>query len=109
MSIEGGPFVCSIDGFTADAKDIEAKNEHCKKYGKEHRHTMRGTTVCRECGAELRYRGHPYIPLVVETGHLKHETMLYCDKCDGDTLNPRGVQIEVMTGEVVEHKDTQKT
>lgn len=105
MSIEGGPFQCSITGETIERDNIEGWNKHCT----EHKgyHTQYGTTVCRECGQELRYRKHPYIPLVPETGHLKREVQLYCDK--HPELNPSGVEIENIEGAETMHKDTQKT
>jgi hypothetical protein len=107
MSIEGGPFQCSITGETIDRKDIAAWNKHCQ--GHEGYHTMSGTTVCQECKRELRFRKHPYIPLVPETGHLKREVQLYCSEHDGDNMNPKNVEVENIEGETVTHKDTQKT
>jgi hypothetical protein len=109
MSIEGGDFSCSITNEVISKTDIDAWNKHCQEH--EDYHTMSGTTVCQDCGAELRYRKYPFIPFYRDdTGtHLKRGVQLFCDKHGGEKLNPRDVEVEPIGDRTVELKDTQKT
>lgn len=107
MAIEGGPFLCSITGETIPREDIEAWNKHCQEH--EGYHTFSGTSVCVECGAEIRFKRHPYIPLDPDSKHLKRPMQLQCGSHDELSQNPKGVQVELISGETKTVKDTQKT
>lgn len=107
MSVEGGPFQCSITGEIIPREDVEGWNRHCQQH--EGYHTFFGTSVCVECGAEIRFTKHPYIPLDPQSKHLKRSVRLQCGKHEELSQNPKGVQVELITGNIVEHKDTQKS
>jgi hypothetical protein len=92
MAIEGGAFTCNSSEPKFTTEDVDEWNKHAKEHG----HTMSGNTICRECGAYMRFEGYPYIPLEKDSGHLKDEVRLRCDNCDGKDWNPKGVKIETV-------------
>lgn len=95
MAIEGGAFQCTSSDPKFTTADVEEWNRHCK----EHEHTSSGETICRQCGTPMRFKQHPYIPLMKDSGHLKDEVRLRCENCEGENWNPRGVITEIVQGE----------
>ena len=72
MSLEGGDFQCYVHKFKT-AK-VEDWNQHCTKAG----HVEEGSTRCRECDVEIKFKNLPFHPF----DNLGHKNIsLSCPKC----------------------------